>query len=132
MNNKRMIPSIIEIALGITLSVLGYLQIVDSFWAGMGTALIVVGVIYLIRHIRYKTNTAYKEKVETEAKDERNRYLAMKAWSWAGYLFVLIAAVATIVLKLTGCEEMMYVTSASVTLIVLLYWGAYLILQKKY
>ena len=132
MNNKRFISSIIEIAIGVVLLIVGGLQIIDIFWTGMGTALIMVGSIYLIRQFCYKTNTDYKEKYDTEVKDERNRFLSMKAWSWAGYLFVIIAAVTTIALKIAGFEELMLVTSGSVCLITLLYWIAYLILRKKY
>ena len=132
MNNKRFISSIVEILLGIGLIIAGQMQTIDAFWVGMGTALIFVGGIYLIRQICYKTNAAYKEAYDTSAKDERNRFLAMKAWSWAGYLFVVIAAIATIALKIAGFYDLMMVTSSSVGLIVLLYWIAYWILRKKY
>lgn len=132
MNKKRFISSIIEIVLGLGLTVAGYLQVIDTFWSGMGTALIVVGAIYLIRQIRYHANENYKEAYDTAVKDERNRFLAMKAWSWAGYLFVLLAAVATIALKIVGLEDLMMVTSSSVCVILLLYWISYWILKMKY
>ena len=132
MNNKRYIASVVEILLGIGLIIAGQMQVIDSFWFGMGTSLVFVGAIFLIRQIRYKTNANYKEAYDTNTKDERNRFLAMKAWSWAGYLFVIIAAVATIALKIAGFEELMMVTSGSVCLIILLYWVAYWILRKKY
>ena len=132
MSNKRFISSIIEIVLGFVLLVLGCLNIVDSFWSGMGGALICVGALYLFRQIRYKTDTDYKKQAEVEAKDERNRYLSMKAWSWAGFLFVILSAVATIILKIAGLEDLMMVTSGSVCLITLLYWITYLILRRKY
>ena len=94
--------------------------------------MIAVSSIFLFRQIKYKTNTEYKESVDVERNDERNKYLAMKAWSWAGYIFVILAAISTIVLKLTGHEEGMMITSASVSLIVLLYWISFVILKKKY
>lgn len=132
MSNKRFISSIIEILLGVGLLVLGSIGIIDSFWTGMGTALIFVGVLYLIRQIRYKTDANYKEKFETEAKDERNRFLSMKAWSWTGYLLVLIMGVATIALKIAGYEQLMLFCSSIVCLIITIYWIAYLILKRKY
>lgn len=132
MNNKRFIASITEIILGIILIVLGSLQVVDSYWTGMGTALVTVGVVQLIRQLRYKTDKAYKENVDVAVKDERNRFLAMKAWSWAGYAYVLLCAVASIVLKIAGYEDLMFFCGYSVCLIVLTYWISYLILKKKY
>jgi len=121
MNHKRIIAAVIEILLGIALAVLGTVKLLDSFWTGMGTALVFVGGIALIRTIRYKINPNYKEAIDTEINDERNRFLSTKAWSWAGYLYVMIAAVATIAFKLLGHEELMMLSSFSICLILLLY-----------
>ena len=128
----RWILSILYIAIGVALIVCDCLQLVDEFWSGMGTAFAVIGVLQMIRLIRYKTNAIYKENTDTAANDERNRFIGMKAWSWAGYLFVFIAAVATIVFKLIGQETLMFAASGSVCLIITIYWISYLILRKKY
>ena len=137
MNNHRnilvrWILSILYIAIGVTLIVCDCLQLVDEFWSGMGTAFAVIGVLQMIRLIRYKTNATYKENTDTAINDERNRFIGMKAWSWAGYLFVLIAAVATIVFKFLNQETLMFAASGSICLIVTIYWISYLILRKKY
>ncbi len=132
MNNKRFISSILEVLMGIALLVCGLLKIIDEFWSGMGTAFIAVGVMQLIRQIRYKTNEKYKEDMDISVNDERNRFLSMKAWSWTGYLFVLICAAATIILKIAGYEDLMMLTSGSICLLLLLYWSCYLILRRKY
>ena len=68
--NKRFLANIIEIVVGVILSILGFLGILDSYWSGMGTALIVVGGLMLVRQLRYKTNTEYKEKMDVEVNDE--------------------------------------------------------------
>lgn len=130
--NKRLIANIVEIIVGIILSVLGFLGILDSYWSGMGTALIIVGGIMIVRQIRYRTNTEYKENVDTEVSDERNKFLRIKAWSWAGYLFVLVGAFGSIVLKIIGLDQYVSFASGSVCLIMVLYWISYLILKKKY
>ena len=130
--NKRFIASIIEIVVGLGLLLLRFFDVIDDFWSGMGTALIVVGVLQLIRHIRYKTNETYKAAMDVELNDERNKFLSMKAWSWAGYLFVMIAAVAAIVLKICGLDEYVFFASGSVCLIIILYWVSYMIVRKKY
>ena len=130
--NKRLIANITEIVIGIILVICGVVGILDSYWSGMGTALIIVGCIMLFRQIRYKTNEEYKEKVDIEVKDERNKYLRMKAWSWAGYFSVLIGAVASIVLRILDQDQLSQFAGLSVCLLVVLYWVSYLILKKKY
>ena len=106
--------------------------IVDEYWSGMGFALLIVGVVFLLRQFKYKTNEEYRERYDVERSDERNRYLSGKAWAWAGYLFVMIAAVGSIMLKMAGREELMLMASGSVCLIMALYWISYIILKKKY
>lgn len=131
-NCKRLISCIMEIIIGLTLSILGYTGVLDEFWSGMGTALFIIGVIMLIRQIRYRTDAGYRENVDVEVHDERNKYLSMKAWSWAGYLFVLIAAVSVIVFKIIGQDSFVTLASGGVCLIMVLYWISYMVLRRKY
>ncbi len=131
-NHKRLIANIVEIAIGIILSVLGYIGIVDEYWTGMGTALIVVGIIFMIRQIRYQTNAEYKDSVDVEVNDERNRYLRLKAWAWAGYMLVLICAFASIIFKILGNDQLSMMSGGCVCLLIVLYWASYMILRKKY
>ena len=107
-------------------------DVIDEFWSGFGSSLFVVGILLLIRQVRYRTNEEYKETVDTAIADERNNFLRMKAWSWAGYLFVMIAACATIMLKLAGKEDLMMISSGSICLVMVLYWISYMVLKKKY
>ena len=95
-------------------------------------ALVVVGAIFLLRSVKYHTNEQYRNDVDIQTGDERNKYLSMKAWGWAGYLFVVIAAVGTIGFKFADKEELMMLCSGAVCLIVFLYWISYIILLKKY
>ena len=130
--NKRLIASVAEIVLGIILSVLGYLGIIDEYWSGLGTAFIFVGIIMLVRLHRYKTNEAYKEMVDIEVKDERNSYLRIKAWASAGYLFVIIGAAASVTFRVLGYDVYSMLSGCAVCLIVVLYWICYLVLKRKY
>ena len=132
MNKKRIISSILEIVIGIVLMVGALLGYMDEFWSGMGTALLLIGVLFLIKAIKYQTNQEYREKYDVEINDERNKYLSLKAWAWAGYLFVMVAALGSIILKMFGKEELMMMASGSVCLIMILYWMSYLVLKKKY
>ena len=130
--NKRLIANFVEIALGLVLTVCGHIGLIDEYWSGMGTALVFVGVIMLVRQHRYKTNAEYKEKVDVEAKDERNKYLRMMAWSWSGYLFVMIAAFGSIIFKIVGMDTYSMAAGLAVCLLIVLYWISYLFLRRKY
>ena len=129
---KKLISYILTIAVGATLLTLAIAGVLDSFWGGMGASLLVMSILRLSQLYLYKTDKAYHEKMDTEVSDERNRFLRNKAWAWAGYLFVLIAAVCTIVFRIMGQELLCQVTGLSMCLIVTLYWICFLILRKKY
>ena len=131
-NDRRMIAYIIYIIFGAVLMVLGALEVVDSFWSGMGGALIAIGSIRVVQFLRYKQDESYREKWDVEIQDERNHFIRNKAWAWAGYLFVLIAAICTIVFKLLGQDLLSIAAGFAVSILVLLYWICYLVLKKKY
>ena len=131
-NKLRVRFAIVYIILGAMLLGLQFAGIVDDFWGGMGTAFMFIGVLFLYRSIKYKTNESYRENVDTQVNDERNRFIAMKAWSWAGYLFVLVSAAASIVLRIMGMNDMSFLASMCVCAILVLYWISYIVLKRKY
>lgn len=132
MNNRGWITSIVYLALGAVLLGCGIAGIVDEFWSGMGGGLLGVGIVRMIQMIRYQKNETYKEAVDTAMSDERNRFIANKAWAWAGYWYVLIGAVGTLVFRLVGMEELSVFSGFSICLILVLYWVSNLWLRKKY
>lgn len=129
---KRLLASILYLLLGGGLILAGALNLVDSFWVGMGGGLLAVGAVQCVRQLRYRTNPEYKEAVDTANADERNRFLSMKAWSWAGYLFVFAGALGTILFRVFGQELLSQFCAFSLCLVLVLYWVSYLILRKKY
>ena len=131
-NTVKWIFSLFWILLGLGLLVLGLVEVVDSFWSGMGSSLLVVGLLQMIRYMRLRKDQDYQEKVEVESKDERNRFIRNKAWAWAGYLFILVSAVAVIVLKALGQELLSVAASVAMGLMLVLYWVSYFLLRKKY
>ena len=132
MKIKSYVVSVLYIVIGVVLVGLGFAGIVDEFWNGMGSALLVIGVIQLIRRHRLEKNEAYREKVEIETNDERNKFIRNKAWAWAGYLFVMIMAVASIVLRIFEQNLLSIATSGAVCLMLVLFWGSYFFLRRKY
>lgn len=127
-----MILSCVWVVLGLVLIILAFMEKVDAFWNGMGTALVVVGALQLLRFRRFNRNEAYREKVEIAMTDERNHYIRNKAWAWSGYLFIIIAAIMTLVFKLLGQELLSMAASGGVCLMLVLYWISWGVLRKKY
>ena len=131
-NDKRLVWAVIYVIIGAVLTGFAIAGKVDEFWSGMGSAFLVIGVLRLVRAYRFSKNEAYREKIEIEASDERNHYIRNKAWAWAGYLFVMIMAVASIVLKVLEQDLLSTAAGGAVCLMILLFWGAYFFLKRKY
>lgn len=132
MNEKKRIISIIYVVIGVVLIALAFAGKVDEFWNGMGFALAVVGLLQLLRQYRFNKNEAYREKMEIEVNDERNHFIRNKAWAWAGYIFILAMAAAVIVLKIIGRDMLSTAATFTVCFMLVLYWGAYMVLKRKY
>jgi len=132
-NNKRLALSIFWAVVGLVLTVLSVTEVLDSsIYSGMGGALMAVGVLQAIRNVKYRKDADYREKIDVEANDERNRFLRMKSWSWAGYIAILVEAAGVIVAIILGEETIRLILSFSVCLILVAYWVSYLILSRKY
>ena len=130
--DKKNIYPIVLLTAGLALIGLGVAEIVDEFWSGMGSALLVIGIIRLLRYYRLKKNDTYREKMETAVTDERNQFIRTKAWSWAGYLFIMVSAIATIIFRILGQDLLSQFCSYAVCLMLVLYWVSYFVLKKKY
>ena len=132
-NNRRLILSIGWVVVGAALFVLTLTEKLDSaVYSGMGGALMAVGALQIIRNLRYRNDAEYREKIDTEVQDERNRFLRMKSWSWAGYIVVLTEGIGVITAMILGEKTVQLVLSYSVCLLLVVYWISYLILRKKY
>lgn len=132
-NNKRLVLSIFWIVLGITLMILSIAEVLDdSVYSGMGGALTAVGALQLMRNLKYRRDPEYREKIDTELNDERNRFLQMKSWSWAGYIAVMVQAVASVAAYFMGQRTVQLVLWYSICLLVLAYWVSWMILSRKY
>ena len=132
-NNKRLALSIFWAVVGLVLTVLSVTEVLDSsIYSGMGGGLMAVGVLQAIRNVKYRKDADYREKIDVEANDERNRFLRMKSWSGAGYIAILVESVGVIVAIILGEETVRLILSLSVCLILVAYWVSYLILSRKY
>ena len=132
MKAKSYFVSALYIILGGILIGLSFAGVVDEFWNGMGFALLIVGVIQLIRRYRLEKNEAYREKMEIEVSDERNKFIRNRAWAWAGYLYILISASLCIIFKIMNQNDLSMYASGSTCLVLILFWVSYIYLKRKY
>ena len=129
---RRVMISLFWVLTGLVLTVLGMTGVIDSYWCGMGGGLIGAGAVQTYRFYRYHKDAEYREEIDIQNQDERNHFISGKAWSWAGYLFVIINGVAVVALRLMGYEEQSMWAACSVCLIMVLYWLCWLWLRRKY
>ena len=130
--DKKIYLSIFWVLLGIGLAVFELTGKLADYWFGMGMGFLVIGCIQVYRHRKYRTDADYKEQVDVALQDERNRFLRGKAWSWAGYLFVIISAVVSIGLRIAGQEALADLAGMGMALMLFLYWACFMILRRKY
>ena len=131
-SDRRILAWIAYIVLGAALLALGAADIIDAFWSGMGSALLVIGVVRLLRGYRLSKSETYREAREVAETDERFHFIRNKAWAWAGYLFIIICALGAIVLRLLGQELLSIASGGAVCLMLVLFWVSFVVLKKKY
>ena len=134
MKHNRLFIISVEIAIGAILELLACLNIFEdpSILVGMGSGVLAVGAVQLLRVLRMESNPEYKKKIETASKDERYAFISLKAKEAAFMVYLLIAAVLSIVWLLLGCREQGTLAGMSVCLLVLLYAVWFRILARKY
>lgn len=121
----RWILSSLYLLAGVTLILCGLFGVLGSFWSGLGTGLALVGALQMFRLIRFKNEE------EEAAEEEQTRNRRAKAWSWTGYLYVLVAALATLLFKLLDNTTLMLAACGSMCIVVLLFWLCYWWLGRK-
>ena len=132
MKKKDIIFGAIWLLLGLILTVLCCVKTLNEFWSGIGSALTVIGVVRLLRGYRLSKSDTYREKREVAQTDERFHFIRNKAWAWAGYLFIIICSLSTIIFKLLGKDLLCTVLGGAVCLMLVLFWVCFFILKKKY
>ena len=132
MKKREIMFGVLWILLGLGLNALSVLETLDEYWSNLGAVLVVVGATRLFRGYRLSRSDVYREKWEVMETDERFHFIRNKAWSWAGYLFIIISALSTSVFRILGQKLLCMVASGAVCLMLVLYWVCFFILKKKY
>ena len=129
---KKIYLSIFWMVLGGALIGCEAAGLLSEVWSGMGGGFLIIGAWQVYRQMKYRNNEEYREKVDIALQDERNNFIRGKAWAWAGYLFVIISAVGSLILRFVGKSELADLTACFMGLLVFLYWGSYMMLSRKY
>ena len=132
-NNKfRFALSVFWTVLGGVLIILSVLDIIDgTIFAGLGGGLIAVGALQVLRWTKYEKDAEYREKVDVEIGDERNKYISMLSWSYTGYSAIIIAAIGSIIAFILKQDELNRYLTCTFAFMMIIRYITYFIATKK-
>jgi len=130
--NKKILFYLLFCILGIIIFTLTLIFEVDTFWNGIAVGFIFTSALKLFALFKYKNDSDYAKKVTIQNKDERNIFLANKAKSIAFYFYIIISAIAVIILRIFELNQESQFCAYSVCLLLILYYIAYTYVRKKY
>ena len=134
MKNKKYTIYIIEMVAGVLINMLAFSGTVSdpSVLTGIGSGILVVGLVQLLRTMRIERDPELKKRVETASNDERYAFISMKAKEAAFAIYLIIAAVICMACLILGYEREGMTAAVSICLLVILYTIMFRILAKKY
>lgn len=131
---RRYTLYIIEIGIGIFLEALAFSGITadPAALTGIGSGILVAGLVQLFRAVRLEQNPELKKRFETASKDERYAFISMKAKEAAFAVYVILAGILCMICLILGYQREGMIAAMSICLLVLLYTIMFHILAKKY
>ena len=133
-HNRLFKVSVVEIIIGMIIDVLALSGLVEdpSVLTGIGSGILAIGIVQLLRVIRMEQNPELKKRIETASKDERYAFIFMKAKEAAFAIYLLITGVLCMVWMILGYREEGMMAGMSICLLVILYTVLFHILARKY
>lgn len=130
---QRLYIAISYIVLGLILILTDILNHFNNYFIfSFGVALLVMGVIRLIRHRNITKDDKSIRKQELAENDERLLMISERAKSWAFSFSLTAAGIIVIVLSLLGYHDLAQPFAWFVCLMTVLYWICWNIIRKKY
>ena len=130
---QRLRIAISYIALGLILVIADAVNHFENyFFSSFGFALVIMGILRIIRHRKTMRNDQSIRKQELVESDERVRMIAERARSWVFSLSVTGAGLLVIVLNILGHHDAALPFAWYVCGMVVLYWICYSVIDKKY
>ena len=130
---QRLWIAISYIALGLILVIADAVNHFENyFFSSFGFALVIMGILRIIRHRKTMRNDQSIRKQELSEIDERIRMISERAKSWAFSFSLLVCGIVVIVLSLMGYHDQAQPFTWYICGMVVLYWIFWFILGKKY
>ena len=130
---QRFVIALSYILLGTVLLAAAFAGKSDNyFFSAFGFALMVMGILRLLRYRKVTASEQTMRKQELTESDERFRMMAERARSWAFSLSITGAGIVVIVLSLLGQHEEALPFAWYVCGMVVMYWISFIIIRKKY
>lgn len=103
----------------------------NNFWSSFGFALAVIGIVRVRNYFLITKDQETIRKQQIAENDERNISIVNQARSAAFILYVVLASVAVIVLQIFKQTQIVRILSATVCVLIVIYWISYWIFSKK-
>ena len=130
---QRLWIAISYIALGLILVIADAVNHFENyFFFSFGFALVIMGILRIIRHLKTMRNDQSLRKQELAESDERIRMIAERARSWVFSLSVTGAGILVIALNILGYHDAALPFAWYVCGMVVLYWICFSVICKKY
>ncbi len=129
----------IRVCFAISYCVLGFIMIViamsnklkNDIWGSMGMGLFAIGLVKIRNYFIITRSEDSIERQRIAENDERNISIVQKAISAAFYIYVIIAAIAIIILELLNKELPAMIIGGTVCAMLIIYTISYFIIRKK-
>ena len=130
---QRLYLAVAYLAVGLILVFTGIVTGTDnSFFTAFGFALVIMGILRIIRHRKIMRDDQSLRKQELAESDDRLRMIAERARSWVFSLSVTGAGLLVIILNILGHHDAALPFAWYVCGMVVLYWICYSVIDKKY
>ncbi len=104
----------------------------NDFLSPFGFAFVVMGIARLRNYFMITKNEETIKKQRIVENDERNIAIVQKAKSIAFGVYIIIASIAAVVLRLFNMTDMSKLIAYTVCAFVFIYWVSYFIIRKRY
>lgn len=104
----------------------------NYFFFSFGFALLIMGIIRIIRYRKITQNDQALRKQELAETDERSQMISERAKCWVFSLSISAAGILVIILNLMGYHDEALPFAWYVCGMVVLYWICWNIVRKKY
>lgn len=128
----RLYIAISYIILGVFMTItFNIIKTENSFLSSFGFALIIIGIARTRNYFLITKNEETIKKQQIIETDERNISISNKAKSVSFFIYVILSCICVILLEILNKTELATIISGTVCVMLIIYWIAYFIINKK-